>query len=58
MNGNLDEIRALCQDALEDGILMGCDEQQIEFVAWAREAAARPVAAKRPRAEPKRGSND
>src|ERR1044072_3959959 len=35
MNGNLDEIRGLCQDALEDGILMGCDEQQIRAVLHA-----------------------
>jgi hypothetical protein len=25
---NLVEIRQVCQDALEDAILMGCDEQQ------------------------------
>ena len=25
---NLDEIRALCQDALDDAVLMGCDEAQ------------------------------
>jgi len=35
MNGNLDEIRGLCQDALEDGILMGCDEAQIRAVLHA-----------------------
>jgi hypothetical protein len=32
MNGNVDEIRQMCQDALEDGILMGCDEAQIRQV--------------------------
>jgi hypothetical protein len=25
---NLDEIQALCQDALDDAVLMGCDEAQ------------------------------
>jgi len=25
---NLDEIRGLCQDALDDAVLMGCDEGQ------------------------------
>ena len=25
---NLEEIRQTCQDALEDALLMGCDEQQ------------------------------
>jgi hypothetical protein len=29
LNENLDEIRQMCQDALEDGILMECDELQI-----------------------------
>ena len=28
LNQNLDEIRQLAQDALEDAILMGCDEAQ------------------------------
>jgi hypothetical protein len=35
MNGNLDEIRQICQDALEDGVLMGCDEAQIRQVLHA-----------------------
>ena len=25
---NLDEIRSLCQDAIDDAVLMGCDEAQ------------------------------
>ncbi|HEX4332134.1 MAG TPA: hypothetical protein VH040_08345 [Usitatibacter sp.] len=25
---NLDEIRTLCQDAIDDAVLMGCDETQ------------------------------
>ncbi len=29
LNENLDEIRQMCQDALEDGILMDCDEAQL-----------------------------
>ncbi|BCK88473.1 hypothetical protein MIZ01_2277 [Sideroxyarcus emersonii] len=29
---NLAEIRQVCQDALEDAVLMGCDEQQFRQV--------------------------
>ncbi len=29
---NLEEIRQTCQDALEDAVLMGCDEQQVRDV--------------------------
>lgn len=29
LNENLEEIRALCQDALEDAVLMGADERQV-----------------------------
>jgi len=29
LNDNLEEIRALCQDALEDAVLMGADERQV-----------------------------
>ena len=29
---NLVEIRQVCQDALEDAVLMGCDEQQFRKV--------------------------
>ena len=29
---NLEEIRQTCQDALEDAVLMGCDEQQFRTV--------------------------
>ena len=32
LNQNLDEIRQLAQDALEDAILMGCDEGQVRNV--------------------------
>lgn len=29
---NLAEIRQICQDALEDAVLMGCDEAQVRAV--------------------------
>jgi hypothetical protein len=29
---NLEEIQRLCQDALEDAVLMGCDERQFKQV--------------------------
>jgi hypothetical protein len=29
---NLEEIQQLCQDALEDAVLMGCDEEQFRRV--------------------------
>lgn len=32
LNENLEEIQQMCQDALEDGILMGCDETQLRDV--------------------------
>jgi hypothetical protein len=32
LNENLDEIRQLAQDALEDGLLMGCSEEQLRQV--------------------------
>jgi hypothetical protein len=32
LNENLSELRALAQDALEDGVLMGCDEAQLREV--------------------------
>lgn len=32
LNENLEEIREQAQDALEDGILMGCDEAQMREV--------------------------
>jgi hypothetical protein len=35
---NLEEIQALCQDALDDAVLMGCDEGQF------REALVKVVA--------------
>ncbi len=32
LNENLEEIQAMCQDALEDAVLMGCDEAQVRKV--------------------------
>jgi len=32
LNENLEELRALAQDALEDAVLMGCDEAQFRDV--------------------------
>lgn len=32
LGGNLEEIQQLCQDALEDAVLMGCDESQFKQV--------------------------
>jgi uncharacterized protein (UPF0335 family) len=32
LNENLEEIRQMAQDALEDAILMGCDEDQVREV--------------------------
>ncbi|MCK9200387.1 MAG: hypothetical protein WA056_08000 [Gallionella sp.] len=32
MQENIVEIRQVCQDALEDAVLMGCDEQQFRAV--------------------------
>lgn len=32
LNENLDELRQMAQDALEDAILIGCDEQQVRAV--------------------------
>jgi len=29
---NLEEIHQLCQDALEDAVLMGCDESQFKQI--------------------------
>ncbi|MDX8379686.1 MAG: hypothetical protein R8K48_06530 [Gallionella sp.] len=29
---NIEEIRQVCQDAMDDAVLMGCDEQQLRAV--------------------------
>jgi len=31
LNQNIQEIESLCADALEDGVLMGCDGEQIKL---------------------------
>jgi len=32
LNENLEDIRGLCQEALEDSVLMGCDEAQFRQI--------------------------
>jgi hypothetical protein len=32
MQENLDEVRQICQDALDDAVLMGCDASQVRTV--------------------------
>jgi hypothetical protein len=32
LDENIEEIRAMAQDALEDAVLMGCDEAQVREV--------------------------
>ncbi|MDD4928904.1 MAG: hypothetical protein PHP85_06465 [Gallionella sp.] len=32
LSENLEEIRQVCQDALDDAVLMGCDAQQFRAV--------------------------
>ncbi len=32
MRENLEELRQMAQDALEDAVLMGCDERQVREV--------------------------
>ncbi len=32
LDENIEEIRGMCQDALEDAVLMGCDEAQVRQV--------------------------
>lgn len=34
LNQNVTEIRQLAQDALEDAVLMGCDEEQVRAVFY------------------------
>jgi hypothetical protein len=43
LNENLDEMREVCQEALEDAILMGCDEARYrEILHHMVEALANP----------------
>lgn len=47
LNENLEEIRQLCQDALEDAVLMECDEGQVrETLHGLVESLKNPYAAK------------
>lgn len=32
LNENLSEIKQMCQDALDDAVLMGCDEAQVRAI--------------------------
>ncbi len=32
LNENLEEIYQMCQDAFEDAVLMGCDEDQVREI--------------------------
>ena len=52
---NLDEIRSLCQDALDDAVLMGCDEGQfrealVEAIGALKSAYASLEKGERPKA--------
>jgi hypothetical protein len=52
MRENLDEIRTLCQDALDDAVLMGCAPEQFRDVLaemiLSLESAYKPDAPSRP----------
>ena len=41
LNENLTELQQMAQDALEDAILMGCDEAQVRAVLAALMASSR-----------------
>jgi hypothetical protein len=43
MHENLEELRQMAQDALEDAILMGCDEHQVRaFMVGMMQALENP----------------
>jgi len=46
MNQNVQEIETLCADALEDGVLMGCDVDQIKEALHALIDGLKPPNAK------------
>ena len=46
MNQNVQEIESLCADALEDGVLMGCDVDQIKAALHALIDGLAPPGAK------------
>ena len=46
MHENLEELRQMAQDALEDAILMGCDEHQVRaFMVGMMQALENPYQA-------------
>jgi hypothetical protein len=48
LNQNISEIEGLCADALEDGVLMGCDAEQIKAALHALiDGLAAPPAGKK-----------
>jgi hypothetical protein len=55
LNENLAEIRQSCQDALEDAVLMGCDEAQVREVLESIVAKLEAPFARRRRAGASRG---
>ena len=46
LNENIQEIETLCADALEDGVLMGCDVDQIKEALHALIDGLKPPGAK------------
>ena len=46
LNQNIQEIETLCADALEDGVLMGCDVDQIKEALHALIDGLKPPGAK------------
>jgi hypothetical protein len=46
LNQNVQEIETLCADALEDGVLMGCDVDQIKEALHALIDGLKPPGAK------------
>ncbi|MBM3643773.1 MAG: hypothetical protein FJX02_05455 [Alphaproteobacteria bacterium] len=46
LDQNIAEIRTLCADALEDGVLMGCDADQIKAALHALVDALEPPGTK------------
>lgn len=47
LNQNIQEIETLCGDALEDGVLMGCDADQIKEALHALIEGLAPPRAKK-----------
>lgn len=47
LNQNISEIESLCADALEDGVLMGCDAEQIKTALHELIDGLKPPLAKR-----------